>query len=237
VTYGTGAFLLMHTGKERVDSHNRLLTTAALGARGEWGFALEGSVFIAGAAVQWLRDQLGLIAKSSDTLALARQSTDRSELFVVPAFVGLGAPYWDSRARGAILGITRGTSKADVVRATLDSIAYQISDVVDAMQKDTGRRIKELRTDGGAAANDYLMQFQADLLGCAVRRPRMLETTALGAAMLAGISAGIWRDADEFLALQKGGQSFTPTMTARERGRLIDGWHSAVDRVRWKGNG
>jgi glycerol kinase len=237
VTYGTGAFLLMHTGRERVDSHNRLLTTAALGARGEWGFALEGSVFIAGAAVQWLRDQLGLIAKSSDTLALARQSTDRSELFVVPAFVGLGAPYWDSRARGAILGITRGTSKADVVRATLDSIAYQISDVVDAMQKDTGRRIKELRTDGGAAANDYLMQFQADLLGCAVRRPRMLETTALGAAMLAGISAGIWRDADEFLALQKGGQSFTPTMTARERGRLIDGWHSAVDRVRWKGNG
>ncbi len=231
VTYGTGAFLLMHTGTERVDSQNRLLTTIALGAAGEPALALEGSVFIAGAAVQWLRDQLGLIAKSSDTLALARKNRDRSELYVVPAFVGLGAPYWDSRARGAIVGITQVTNKADVVRATLDSIAYQVQDVVTAMESDTGRRIAELRVDGGAATNDYLMQFQADLLQRPVRRPRMAETTALGAAMLAGIAAGIWRDADQFTALRGGSRLFKPTMTASERDRLITGWHAAVGRV------
>src|SRR5216683_2864542 len=159
VTYGTGAFLLMHTGTERINSRTRLLTTAALGPQGEPAFALEGSVFIAGAAVQWLRDQLGLITKSSDTVMLARKSRGRSELYVVPAFVGLGAPYWDSQARGAIVGITPDTNKADVVRATLDSIAYQVRDVVTAMESDTGRRIAELRVDGGATTNDYLMQF------------------------------------------------------------------------------
>jgi len=234
VTYGTGAFLLMHTGTERVDSQNRLLTTLALGKTGEPAFALEGSVFIAGAAVQWLRDQLGLITKSSDTVMLARKSRGRSELYVVPAFVGLGAPYWDSQARGAIVGITPDTNKADVVRATLDSIAYQVRDVVTAMESDTGRRIAELRVDGGATTNDYLMQFQADLLQCPVRRPRMAETTALGAALLAGIAAGIWRDADELTGLAKGARVFKPKMSVSERDQLVAGWHTAVDRVRWK---
>jgi glycerol kinase len=234
VTYGTGAFLLMHTGSVRADSHNRLLTTLALGPAGEPAFALEGSVFVAGAAVQWLRDQLGLIARSSDTLRLARKSRHRSELYVVPAFVGLGAPYWDSRARGAIVGITPDTNKADVVRATLDSIAYQVHDVVTAMASDTGRRITELRVDGGAATNDYLMQFQADLLQCPVRRPRMAETTALGAAMLAGISAGIWQDADELASSVKTARVFEPKMSASERDQLIAGWHTAVERIRSK---
>jgi glycerol kinase len=232
VTYGTGAFLLVHTGRERVDSHNRLLTTLAVGKTGEPAFALEGSVFIAGAAVQWLRDQLGLIAKSSDTLALARKSAHRSELYVVPAFVGLGAPYWDSRARGAIVGITPDTNKADVVRATLDSIAYQVRDVVVAMEADTGCRIRELRVDGGASANDYLMQFQADLLQFPVRRPHMAETTALGAAMLAGINAGLWRDADEPISASKGTRLFEPKMRVSERDQLVAGWHSAISRVR-----
>ncbi len=232
VTYGTGAFLLMHTGVERVDSNNRLLSTLALDPHGEPAFALEGSVFIAGAAVQWLRDQLGLIARSSDTLALARRSKRRSELYVVPAFVGLGAPYWDSRARGAIVGITPDTNKADIARATLESIGYQVRDVVAAMESDTGRRIEELRVDGGASSNDYLMQFQADLLQCPVRRPRMAETTALGAAMLAGISAGIWRGTDEPILAAMGARIFQPRMTTEERNRLVAGWHSAVNRVR-----
>lgn len=237
VTYGTGAFMLMHTGTERADSRNRLLTTLALEKTGEPAFALEGSVFIAGAAVQWLRDQLGLIAKSSDTMALARKSRGRSELYVVPAFVGLGAPYWDSRARGAIVGITPDTNKADLVRATLDSIGYQVHDVVTAMESDTGRRIAELRADGGAATNDYLMQFQADLLQCPVRRPRMTETTALGAAMLAGISAGIWHDADELISSAKGARLFEPKMSVDERDQLLAGWHAAVNRVRSKEKG
>lgn len=232
VTYGTGAFLLMHTGAVRVDSHNRLLTTLALGNTGEPAFALEGSVFIAGAAIQWLRDQLGLIGKSSDTLALARRSKHHPEAYMVPAFVGLGAPYWDSRARGAIVGITRDTNKVDIVRAALDSIGYQVRDVVAAMESDTGRRIAELRVDGGAARNDYLMQFQADLLQCPVRRPRMAETTALGAALLAGISAGIWYDANEPLSAVKGGRLFEPKMAASQRDALVAGWHSAVNRVR-----
>jgi len=232
VTYGTGAFLLMHTGTERADSRNRLLTTLALGKAGEPAFALEGSVFIAGAAVQWLRDQLGLIAKSSDTLALARKSHHRSDLYVVPAFVGLGAPYWDSRARGAIMGITPDTNRADVVRATLDSIGYQVRDVVMAMESDTDRRIAELRVDGGAATNDYLMQFQADLLQCPVRRPRMAETTALGAAILAGVAAGIWHDADELVSLAKGARLFEPKMSVDQRDQLVAGWHTAVNRVR-----
>src|SRR6266436_6172265 len=209
VTYGTGAFLLTHTGSRRVVSANRLLSTVALGPAGEPALALEGSVFIAGAAVQWLRDGLGLIAKSSDTAALARRSRDRSHPYVVPAFVGLGAPYWDSNVRGAIFGLTRGTTRADLVRATLDSIAYQVYDVLTAMEADTHRRIPELRVDGGAAANDYLMQFQADLLARPVRRPAMAETTALGAAMLAGLAAGVWRSPDEFARLRRADRRFT----------------------------
>ncbi len=231
-TYGTGAFLLMHTGDRRVYSRNRLLSTIALTKTGEPGFALEGSVFIAGAAVQWLRDRLGLIDRSSETAALARRSKRQSQLYVIPAFVGLGAPYWDSRARGAIVGITPDTNKTDIVRATLDSIAYQVCDVIAALGTDTGRPVTELRVDGGASANDYLMQFQADLLQCPVRRPRMVETTALGAAMLAGISAGVWRDADAPIMAAQGARLFEPRMPVSERDELIAGWHSAVNRVR-----
>lgn len=231
VTYGTGAFLLLNTGTERPQSRNRLLGTAALGPGGEPAYALEGSVFIAGAAVQWLRDELKLIAKSSDTRALAARSSDRTAPYFVPAFVGLGAPYWDSGARGAIFGLTRGTTRADLVRATLDSIAYQVHDVLIAMEKDSGHRIQELRVDGGAAANDYLMQFQADLFGRSVRRPSMAETTALGAAILAGLAAGVWRSAEELKTLPKLERAFRPRMPAEERERLLAGWRDAVSRT------
>jgi glycerol kinase len=232
VTYGTGAFLLMHTGERPVASRNRLLTTAALGPAGEPAYALEGSVFIAGAAIQWLRDELGMIAAAAESEKLARLSRDRSHPYLVPAFVGLGAPYWDAGARGAIVGITRGTNRADVVRAALDSIAYQVRDALAAMEKDSRRQVRELRVDGGATANDYLMQFQADLLGRPVRRPKMAETTALGAAMLAGLTAGLWRSPNELAALGGSGRLFRPSMRAAERTRLIRGWHAAVARVR-----
>ncbi len=231
VTYGTGAFLLAHTGHQRPRSHSRLLATSALGPRGEPAYALEGSVFVAGAAIQWLRDELKLIAKASDSLALARTSHDRSQPYLVPAFVGLGAPYWDSEARGAIVGITRGTTRADIVRATLDSIAYQVHDVIRAMEQDIGKRITNLRVDGGAAANDYLMQFQADLIGRPIIRPRLTETTALGAGLLAGIAAGVWRDTKETAGLIGIERLFKPIMKARERERLIEGWNAAVKRV------
>lgn len=231
VTYGTGAFLLIHTGDQRVVSRNRLVSAAALGASGEPAYALEGSVFIAGAAVQWLRDGLGLISRSAETQSLARKSRDRTAPYLVPAFVGMGAPYWDSAARGAIFGLTRGTSRADLVRATLDSIAYQAHDVLAAMEADAGARIAELRVDGGAAANDYLMQFQADILGRAVVRPVATETTALGAALLAGMAVGIWRSPREFSPLRKIARRFTPKMRAGERERLLAGWRDAVART------
>jgi glycerol kinase len=231
VTYGTGAFLLMNTGKARPRSHNRLLSTVALGPGGEPAYALEGSVFIAGAAVQWLRDELNLIAKASDTRALAARSRDRTAPYFVPAFVGLGAPHWDSAARGAIFGLTRGTTRADIIRATLDSIAYQVHDVLVAMEKDSGHRIPELRVDGGASANDYLMQFQADLFRRPLRRPSMRETTVLGAAILAGIAAGVWRSAEELKALMRVGRAFRPQMRAAERAKLLAGWRDAVSRT------
>ncbi|HYB91775.1 MAG TPA: glycerol kinase GlpK [Candidatus Binataceae bacterium] len=230
-TYGTGAFLLMNTGRERVASRNRLLTTAALGPEGQPAYALEGSVFIAGAAIQWLRDGLKLIREAPETLALARASRDRTQPYLVPAFVGLAAPYWDANAKGAILGITRGTTRADVARAALDSIAYQVRDVIVAMENDSGRPLSELRADGGAAANPYLMQFQADILGKPVRRPAMAETTAQGAAMLAGLATGVWSSQADLTSLLKGGRVFRPRMKADERERLIAGWRDAVARV------
>jgi glycerol kinase len=231
-TYGTGAFLLMHTGARAVASHNRLLTTSALGPAGEPAYALEGSVFIAGAAIQWLRDEMRMIATSAESEKLARASRDRSQPYLVPAFVGLGAPYWDAGARGAIVGITRGTNRADLVRAALDSIAYQVHDALAAMEKDSGRRVSELRVDGGATANGYLMQFQADVLGLPVRRARMAETTALGAAMLAGLAVGLWRSPADLAALGGSGRLFRPSMSPAERERLVRGWHAAVARVR-----
>ena len=230
-TYGTGAFMLMNTGGDPVFSKHRLITTAALGSEGEPHFAIEGSVFIAGAAIQWLRDELHLIRCAAETSAIARQSRDRSHPYLVPAFVGLGAPHWDAEARGAIVGITRGTNRTDIVRAALDSIAYQVRDVIVAMEGDIGVRIAELRADGGAAENPYLMQFQADLLNRPVRRARMAETTALGAAMLAGLSVGVWKSAAALDKLRGPGMVFRPRMKSEERERLIQGWNQAVSRV------
>jgi glycerol kinase len=239
-TYGTGAFLLMNTGSQMVPSKNRLLTTAALGPAGESAYALEGSVFIAGAAVQWLRDGLKVVRTAADTEAEARASVaknkDRTQPYVVPAFVGLGAPHWDANARGAIVGITRGTTRADIVRATLDSIAYQVRDVIVAMESDTGHPMSELRADGGATANRYLMQFQADILGKPVRRAKIADTTAMGAAMLAGLAMGVWKSPDEMLAIIKAADAFKPKMQTAERERLIAGWHEAVSRTLTKSN-
>jgi glycerol kinase len=231
VTYGTGAFLLMHTGDKIVRSRNRLLTTAALGPDGEPAFALEGAIFVAGAVVQWLRDGIGMVRTAADTAALALGAGDRTGTYLVPAMVGLGAPWWDANARGAIVGITRSTSAADIVRAALDSIAYQVWDVCRAMERDCGRPIADLRADGGAAANDYLMQFQADILSRPFRRAAMLEVTALGAAMLAGLACGVWRSATELDQLRGAGTLFRPRMKDSERKMLLQGWHDAVGRV------
>ncbi len=230
-TYGTGAFLLMHTGNQRIASRNRLLTTAALGPQGEIAYALEGSVFIAGAAIQWLRDGVGLIKTAAESLAVARKSRTRTEPYLVPAFVGLGAPYWDAEAKGAILGITRGTTREDIVRAALDSIAYQVRDVIVAMEGDTGHRISELRADGGAVANPYLMQFQADLLDRPVVLPKVAETTAMGAAMLAGLAVGVWKSAASLDKLRQGGKVYRPKMRGELRDQLLAGWRDAVSRV------
>ena len=231
VTYGTGAFLLMHAGSRVVRSRNRLLCTAALGPAGEPGYALEGAIFVAGAVVQWLRDGLGVVRTAAESMKLALRADARSGTYVVPAFVGLGAPWWDAGARGAIIGITRGTSTAEIARAALDSIAYQVWDVSRAMERDGGRKIGELRADGGAAANDYLMQFQADILSRSVRRAAMLETTALGAAMLAGLACGVWRSPAELERLRGPGRVFKPRMGSGEREELLHGWHQAVARV------
>jgi glycerol kinase len=230
-TYGTGAFLLIHTGKRCVRSRQRLIATIALDSKGHPAYALEGSVFVAGATIQWLRDQLGLIGRASESLALAHQSSGRTHPYLVPAFVGLGAPYWDSEARGAILDLTRGTTRADIVRAALDSIAYQVADVVAAMELDIGASIRELRVDGGAAANDYLMQFQADLLGRRIRRPLHTEATALGAGMLAGLAVGVWKSSRELEAMRRTARVFRPVMKPGLRSTLLDGWHRAVARV------
>lgn len=226
-TYGTGAFLLEHTGNRRARSTHGLLTTAACGPAGEPAFALEGSVFIAGAAVQWLRDGLGIIASAGETEALARSVADTGGVSFVPAFVGLGSPHWDAGARGTITGITRGTTRAQLVRAALESMAWSSADLVQAMSNDSRAAITTLRVDGGATSNDWLMQFQADVLGIPVERPDMVETTALGAAGLAGIALGLWRSTEEFLA----GRRFTvfpPRMDPEELTRRRQEWTRAV---------
>src|SRR3984957_14502295 len=234
-TYGTGAFLLMNTGDKMVPSKNRLVTALELRTGDVPAYALEGSVFIAGAAVQWLRDGLKLVRNAADTYAEARASVaknkDRTQPYVVPAFVGLGAPYWDANARGAIMGITRGTTRADIVRATLDSIAYQVRDVIVAMESDTGHPMSELRADGGATANRYLMQFQADILGKAVRRAKGRGNKPRGGGGGAGRGRGIWKSPNEMLALVKGPDVFKPKMQTAERERLLAGWHDAVSRT------
>jgi len=230
-TYGTGCFLLLNLGGEAVSSSSGLLTTVACGGDGRPVYALEGAVFNAGTAVQWLRDGLGIIDEARDSEALARRVEDTGGVHLVPAFTGLGAPYWDMRARGAILGITRGTTREHIVRAALEAIAYQTRGVLDVMAQNAGVAIEKLRVDGGAVANDFLMQFQADVLGMPIERPVVTETTALGAAYLAGLATGFWRDAQEVSSLWRLGARFEPKMGADERERLYSGWKDAVRRV------
>lgn len=227
-TYGTGAFLLFNTGSERVSSRHGLLTTAACDASGRPAFALEGSIFIAGAAIQWLRDGLGLLGDAAESEAMARSLSGNAGVYLVPAFTGLGAPWWQPDARGAITGLTRGTTRAHLVRAALEAMAYGTRDVLHAMERDAGVRAAALRVDGGAARNDWLLEFMAGILGLSVRRPGMVETTALGAAGLAGMSAGVWRSPDDFAAAFAEGRTFASGMSAAKREELIAGWVRAV---------
>ena len=236
-TYGTGCFMLMYTGDQAVDSQRGLLTTMACAADGQPAYAVEGSVFVAGAAVQWLRDGLGLLKRAKDSELLARQVDSSLGVYLVPAFVGLGAPYWDAAARGALVGLTRGVTRAHVVRATLESLAYQSRDVVDTMVAESGRPLSGLRVDGGAAANDFLMQFQADLLGTPVDRPKVVETTAVGAALLAGLGVGLWKSARDLERVRKPDRVFRPRMAPEKREALYQGWRRAVAAVRSLGGG
>jgi glycerol kinase len=231
-TYGTGCFALMHTGDRLPVSRNRLLGTRAASTGGQPRFAVEGSVFVAGAAVQWLRDQLGLIQTAAESETLGTSVPDTGGVYLVPAFVGLGAPYWDAGARGILCGLTRSSGRAHMVRATLESIAYQTRELIDAMQADAGNRILELRVDGGAAANNFLMQFQSDILGCPIVRPADIETTALGAAYLAGLATGFWKSEAEVENFWRAERRFEPAMDAATRDGLFSGWKDAVARCR-----
>ncbi len=231
-TYGTGCFMLMYTGEQLARSTQRLLATSAWTMEGRQEFALEGSVFVAGAAVQWLRDGLGLIRSSSEVEALAASVPDNGGVYLVPAFTGLGAPHWDPHASGLMIGLTRGTTAAHIARATLEAIAYQSADLVSAMEKDAGVAVQELRVDGGAARNDLLMQFQADILGIPVVRPQQWESTALGAAYLAGLAVGFWSDASQIDAQWRIERVFEPTMSNDHRTSLLAGWRKAVDRAK-----
>ena len=230
-TYGTGCFLLMNTGETPCRSRNGMLTTIAAGTGERIQYALEGSVFVGGAVVQWLRDEMGLIDESRDTEYFAAKVKDNGGGYLVPAFTGLGAPHWDMYARGAILGITRGTRREHVIRAALEAIAYQSKDLADAVAADTGIPIRELKVDGGASANNLLMQFQADILGCRVRRPMIRETTALGAAYLAGLAVGFWKDQAEIKSLWTLDRVYEPEMEAGQREKLLKGWKKAVERA------
>ena len=232
-TYGTGSFIVMNTGNKPQLSKNNLLTTIGYGINGEINYALEGSVFVAGSSIQWLRDGLKLIEKASQSEAAALASKNEDEVYVVPAFVGLGAPYWDQDARGAVFGLTRGTTEKDFIKATLQGIAYQVRDILGAMEEDTGIDIPVLKVDGGAANNDYLMQFQADILNTPVQRAGDLETTALGAAFLAGLAVGYWQDFDEIKAVIKDGKRFEVQMDDKRRNKLYGGWQKAVTATRY----
>ena len=229
-TYGTGCFMLMNTGSELYTSKNGLLTTIAWGIEGKVEYALEGSIFVAGSAVQWLRDGLKAIEAAQDSEYYAGKVSDAEGVYVVPAFVGLGAPYWDMKARGAILGLTRGTTKGHIIRATLDSMAYQTKDVLGAMEADSGIKLQALKVDGGAVANNLLMQFQSDILGVPVDRPVVTETTALGAAYLAGLAVGVWANKENLIQNWQLNRRFEPTMGADERAKLYAGWQKAVKR-------
>lgn len=229
-TYGTGCFLLMNTGNEAVLSKNGLLTTIAASAGDKVQYALEGSVFIAGAAIQWLRDEMKMIQSAKDSEEYALSVPDSDGVYVVPAFTGLGAPHWDQYARGTVVGLTRGTTKAHFIRATLESLAYQTYDVLKAMEKDSGIRLSSLKVDGGASANNFLMQFQSDILDTPVDRPKCIETTALGAAYLAGLAVGYWKDLDDIRRNWELGRQFTPQMEEEKRTANIQGWEEATHR-------
>ena len=227
-TYGTGAFLLMNTGEKPIFSQNGLVTTIGWGLKGKVHYALEGSIFVAGAAIQWLRDELQFIKSAAESEFLARQVPDTNGCYVVPAFTGLGAPHWDAYARGAVLGLTRGVNKNHIVRATLDSIAYQTNDVLSAMEADSGIKLSALKVDGGAAANNYLVQTQADISGAPVLRPKCVETTAMGAAYLAGLAVGYWKDQGEICRNWAVDRRFEPEIEETSREKLVSGWKKAV---------
>ncbi|WOT04984.1 glycerol kinase GlpK [Shewanella youngdeokensis] len=231
-TYGTGCFLLMNTGKEAVKSKHGLLTTIAVGANGEVNYALEGSVFMGGATIQWLRDELGLIRDAQDTEYFASKVEDTNGVYLVPAFVGLGAPYWDPDARGALIGLTRGANRNHIIRAALEAIAYQSRDLIDAMLKDSGVQLKQIKVDGGAVANDFLMQFQADITNVDVMRPELTETTAMGAAFLAGLAVGFWASTEELQHKAIIERRFSPQICDNSRDELYQGWQDAVARTR-----
>lgn len=230
-TYGTGCFMLMNTGEKAVESQSGLLTTIAWGVNGRVEYALEGSIFIAGAVVQWLRDELRIIDNSAQSEEYATKVEDTNGVYLVPAFVGLGAPYWDMYARGVIVGLTRGAKREHIIRAALESIAYQTRDVLEAMQKDSGITLMNLKVDGGAVANNFLMQFQSDILGVPVSRPKVTETTALGAAYLAGLAVGYWKDMDEIASKWQIDREFKPAMAMEVREKLYAGWKKAVKRA------
>ena len=227
-TYGTGGFMLINTGEQPVLSHNGLVTTIAWGIKGKVTYAMEGSIFVAGAAVQWLRDEMRLIDSAADSEFFASKVKDTNGCYVIPAFTGLGAPYWDQYARGTIVGITRGVNKNHIIRATLESIAYEVNDILDAMRGDTGGEIHSLKVDGGASVNNLLMQMQADLADIPVIRPACVESTALGAAYLAGLAVGFWKDTDELAANTRIDREFLPELSAPEREKKLRGWHRAV---------
>jgi glycerol kinase len=235
-TYGTGCFMLMNTGTRPVVSKHRLLSTIAWRIGGRTEYALEGSVFVGGAVVQWLRDGLGLFSRSSEVEALAASVPDNGGVAIVPAFAGLGAPYWDPAARGAIVGVTRGTTAAHLARASLESIAFQTADLIGAMESDSGRRIRELRVDGGASVNNALMQLQSELIRASVVRPKVTETTALGAAALAGLAVGFWRSQDDIAHLAGTDRTFRPKQRRAALEGLREGWSRAVGTARhWAG--
>ena len=231
-TYGTGCFLLMHTGETPCESRNGLITTVAVGLNGRAEYALEGSVFVGGAVIQWLRDELRFLTESRDAEYYAQKVSDTGGVYLVPAFTGLGAPYWDMYARGCLIGLTRGTRREHIIRAAQESIAYQAADLVQAMERDTGVPLKALRADGGASRDGFLMQFQADILDRSVLRPVVRETTALGAAYLAGLAVGMWRDRQELRGLWQRDAEFRPAMDPARREALLRGWHRAVERSR-----
>ena len=231
-TYGTGCFMLMNTGENCIKSNNGLLTTIAVGINGKVEYALEGSVFIAGAVIQWLRDEMKFFSDAADTEYFATKIEDNGGVYLVPAFVGLGSPYWDMYARGTIVGLTRGSNRNHIIRAALESIAYQSKDLIDAMKEDSRLDLTSLKVDGGAVANNFLMQFQSDILNIEVLRPEIIETTALGAAYLAGLATGFWKDKEEIIKKQKLNRKFLPDLSEELRSKYFKGWKKAVEKAK-----